>query len=114
MKAVYEEYMRHETCPVCDGKTAKTRIPGRHCGEMSNLADLSAINLTGRSVFWEACGSGETHTIIASQILKEIDARLSFLRDVGLDYLTLHGRQQRYPAVSRSVSAWPPRLVPVW
>ena len=79
MKQAYEEYMAEETCPECGGQRLKPEaravtVGGRSLPEVS---ELSIRELDGNS------------RIIAAQILREIDARLGFLCDVGLDYLTL-------------------------
>ena len=80
-----------------------------------NLANLSMMNLTETQRFLESLRLGETHTIIADQIIKEIRARLSFLRDVGLDYLSLsRAAATLLSAVSPSESALRRRLVPAW
>jgi excinuclease UvrABC ATPase subunit len=47
---------------------------------------------------------------ISSRILKEIESRLGFLVDVGLDYLTCAVQPARFQAVKRSASAWQPKL----
>ena len=52
---------------------------------------------------------------IAERVIKEIEARLGFLLDVGLDYLSLdRGRRARCPAARRSGSGWRPRSAPGW
>jgi excinuclease ABC subunit A len=87
-KAMYEQFMREEPCRACKGKRLKPEALAVTVGGM-NLADLSTMHLTEAQRFLESLRLGETHTIIADQIIKEIRARLSFLRDVGLDYLSL-------------------------
>ena len=52
--------------------------------------------------------------MIAERVLKEINARLRFLVDVGLDYLSLDRAPARCPAARRSASGWPPRSAPAW
>ena len=87
-KAQYEEYMLHDTCPLCKGQRLKASalavtVGGRNIYEMSSmpvnrLRDfISELKLTD---FQEQIGH---------EILKEIRARLEFLVNVGLDYLTL-------------------------
>ncbi|HHT08106.1 MAG TPA: excinuclease ABC subunit UvrA [Clostridiales bacterium] len=87
-KAMYESFMREEPCPACQGKRLKPEALAVTVGGM-NLADLSALNLTEAQRFLESLNLSQTHTMIAAQIIKELRARLSFLRDVGLDYLSL-------------------------
>ncbi len=87
-KAMYEQFMREEPCKACRGKRLKPEALAVTVGEV-NLADLSTMTLTDTQRFLESLRLGETHSVIAEQIIKEIRARLSFLRDVGLDYLSL-------------------------
>ncbi len=84
-----EAYMSITTCPVCNGYRLKkeslsVKISGKNIGELSNLTikDL-------KKFFDELTLSGRDEEI-ARQILKEIKMRLSFLHNVGLDYLTLN------------------------
>ena len=87
-KAMYESFMREEPCPSCQGQRLKPEALAVTVGG-KNLAQLSAMNLTDAQRFLEGLHLGQTQTIIAEQIIKELRARLSFLRDVGLDYLSL-------------------------
>ena len=87
-KAMYESFMREEPCPACQGKRLKPEALAVTVGGM-NLADFSALNLTAAQRFLESLDLSPTHQMIAAQIIKELRARLSFLRDVGLDYLSL-------------------------
>ena len=88
MKQMYEEYMVEETCPECGGQRLKPEaravtVGGKSLPQVSNMSILEA-----RTFFRELQLEGSSR-IIADQILKEIDARLGFLSDVGLGYLTL-------------------------
>lgn len=87
-KAMYESFMREEPCPMCQGKRLKPEALAVTINDL-NLADLSAMNLTDTQRFLEGLRLGTTQAIIAEQIIKELRARLSFLRDVGLEYLSL-------------------------
>jgi len=87
-KAMYESFMREEPCPACQGKRLKPEALAVTVGGM-NLADFSALNLTAAQRFLESLQLSQTHQMIAAQIINELRARLSFLRDVGLDYLSL-------------------------
>ena len=87
-KSEIERYMKITPCPVCEGKRLKkealsVKINGKN---ISELSDMSVINLFG---FISELSLGETENIIAKPIIKEIEARLNFLKDVGLGYLTL-------------------------
>ena len=88
MKAAYEEYMSNETCPDCGGKRLKKEALAVTVGG-KNIAEVSEMNIRAARAFLAGLQLNQTQTMIAAPILKEIDARLSFLCDVGLDYLTL-------------------------
>lgn len=88
MKAAYEEYMSNETCPDCGGKRLKKEALAVTVGG-KNIAEVSEMNIRAARAFLAGLQMNPTQTMIAAPILKEIDARLSFLCDVGLDYLTL-------------------------
>ncbi|MBQ6804478.1 MAG: excinuclease ABC subunit UvrA, partial [Clostridia bacterium] len=88
MKAAYEEYMANETCPACQGKRLKPEALAVTVGEI-NIADLSQWNIRKAREFLSGLAMSEKDTMIATPILREVDARLGFLCDVGLDYLTL-------------------------
>ncbi len=88
MKQAYEEYMAEESCPVCRGRRLKPEslavtVNGR------NLAEVSDMSITSARTFFSDLTLTEKERMIGAQILKEIDARLGFLIDVGLGYLTL-------------------------
>ena len=88
MKVAYEEYMAEEPCPACNGQRLKPEALGVTVGDR-NLAEVSAMSIANVRAFFRSLTLTETETMIAHQILKEIDARLGFLTDVGLGYLTL-------------------------
>ena len=84
----YEGYMRDVPCPVCHGTRLKpeilaVKLNGRSIAEVTNLSIGDASEWLG------ALELGERERAIADRVLKEIQARLSFLVDVGLDYLSL-------------------------
>ncbi len=88
MKTAYEECMRKDTCPLCRGQKLKaSSLAVTIAGEnIYNITDTSI------SVFRDKLDSlklSEYQMKIGSLILKEIKARITFLIDVGLDYLTL-------------------------
>ncbi len=88
MKIAYEEYMAEEPCPACRGQRLKPEALGVTVGDR-NLAEVSDMSIGKAREFFRSLTLTETETMIAHQILKEIDARLGFLIDVGLGYLTL-------------------------
>ena len=88
MKAAYEQYMAHETCPCCHGKRLKKEALAVTVGD-KNIADVSDMNIGDARAFLQSLSLSATHSMIATPILREIEARLNFLNDVGLEYLTL-------------------------
>lgn len=83
-----ERYMRTCDCPACHGKRLKKEalavtVGGRNIME---VCDMSVDDLTS---FTDFSFFGKTEHLIADSIIKEIDSRLSFLKNVGLGYLTL-------------------------
>ncbi len=88
MKVAYEEYMAEEPCPACNGQRLKPEALGVTVGE-KNLAEVSAMSIGKAREFFRSLSLTETETMIAAPILREIDARMGFLIDVGLSYLTL-------------------------
>ena len=83
-----ERFMTQTPCPDCKGKRLKRESLAVTVGDC-NIADLSDLPVRGARDFLRNLQLGKTHAMIAEQILKEIDARLGFLVNVGLDYLTL-------------------------
>lgn len=83
-----ERYMRTSDCPCCHGKRLKKEALAVTVGgkNIAEVCDMSVDDLAGFSDF---SFFGKTEHMIADGIVKEIDARLSFLRNVGLGYLTL-------------------------
>ncbi len=88
MKAAYEEYMAHETCPVCKGRRLKPEALAVTVGGR-NIAEISEWNIRKTRDFLGQLKQSEKERMIAAPILREVNARLGFLCDVGLDYLTL-------------------------
>ena len=88
MKQMYEEYMVEEVCPECGGKRLKPESRAVTVGGRS-LPDVSDLSITEARKFFAGLELEGNSRIVAKQILKEIDARLGFLSDVGLGYLTL-------------------------
>ncbi len=88
MKVAYEEYMAEEPCPACNGQRLKPEALGVTVGE-KNLAEVSNLSIVNVREFFRSAQLSETEQMIAAPILREIDARLGFLTDVGLGYLTL-------------------------
>ncbi|MGH2807758.1 MAG: excinuclease ABC subunit UvrA [Actinomycetota bacterium] len=84
----YEQYFREVPCPVCDGarlrpESLAVTIGGRNINEVTNTC------IDDTDDFLKKLEFNDRESTIAERILKEIHARLGFLLDVGLDYLTL-------------------------
>ncbi|MBR4459180.1 MAG: excinuclease ABC subunit UvrA [Clostridia bacterium] len=88
MKSAYEEYMSDEICPDCGGRRLKPEALAVTVGGCS-LADVSSLSIVESGRFFRGLELNVTQRMIAEPILREIDARLGFLNDVGLGYLTL-------------------------
>ncbi len=88
MKMAYEEYMAEEPCPACHGQRLKPEALAVTVGD-KNLAEVSEMSIGAVRSFFRSLTLTETESMIAASILREIDARLGFLIDVGLGYLTL-------------------------
>lgn len=88
MKAALEKYMSHTNCSLCGGKRLRAEALGVTVGE-KNIFDLTNLSVIDSIDFFNNLELTETENSIARQILKEIKSRLQFLKDVGLDYLTL-------------------------
>ncbi|MGI5200887.1 excinuclease ABC subunit UvrA [Spirillospora sp. CA-108201] len=84
----FEGYMREIPCPTCEGARLKPVVLGVTMGGMS-IAEVAAMPIGEAAKFLLALELNERETHIAERVLKEINARLGFLLDVGLDYLTL-------------------------
>ncbi|MEU0506379.1 excinuclease ABC subunit UvrA [Nocardia sp. NPDC005998] len=92
MKEHYDGYMRDVPCPVCNGARLRPEILAvtiASGGEQKSIADVSDLSIGDCSAFLNALTLGERETAIAGQVLKEVQARLGFLLDVGLEYLSL-------------------------
>ena len=88
MKAEYETFMRITPCSECKGQRLKKGSLAVTVGE-KNIAELTAFSIDKLQKFLQGLELTETQLLIGEQILKEIKARIQFLLDVGLDYLTL-------------------------
>ncbi len=88
MKAEYETFMHITPCSECKGQRLKKGALAVTVGG-KNIADITAVSIDKLQNFLNNLELTETQQLIGEQILKEIKARLQFLLDVGLDYLTL-------------------------
>ena len=87
-KAYYDGLMSQTPCPDCRGKRLRPEILAVTVGGKS-IADASDLSVIDAQAFFTSLTFGEKDGMIAAPILKEINARLRFLIDVGLGYLTL-------------------------
>lgn len=88
MRQELEEFMTSNPCPVCHGARLKPEVLSILIGG-KNICQVTALTVRDCISFFEKLQLTERQQIIARQVLKEIMARLRFLNDVGLDYLTL-------------------------
>lgn len=88
MKAEYEEFMRITPCSACKGQRLKPEALAVTVGGC-NIAELTDLSIEKLHQFLETLELDKQQMLIGGQILKEIRARIRFLLDVGLDYLTL-------------------------
>ena len=88
MKQHYEEFMSIHPCPDCKGARLKKESLAVTVGDR-NINDLTGMPVDEIMTFFKNIKLSQRDTIIAGQILKEIKARIGFLVDVGLNYLTL-------------------------
>mgnify|MGYP002532402352 CR=1 FL=1 len=88
MRLDIESFMTSTPCPVCHGARLKPEVLSILVGG-KNICEVTALTVRDAINFFETLNLTERQRFIARQILKEILARLRFLNDVGLDYLTL-------------------------
>ena len=88
MRQEYEEFMTSTPCPVCHGSRLKPEVLSILIGG-KNICKVTALTVRDCLHFFANLKLTERQQFIARQVLKEIMARLQFLNDVGLDYLTL-------------------------
>ena len=84
----YEQYFAIIPCATCGGKRLNPRILAVTVGD-KNIHEVCEMSAKDSYHFFETLSFGETEQFIAKPIVKEIQTRLKFLVDVGLDYLTL-------------------------
>ncbi len=88
VKREIEKYMAERECLVCHGQRLKKEVLAVTVADKS-IMEVSAMSIGETRQFFEGLKLNERDSLISRQILKEIEARLRFLEDVGLDYLTL-------------------------
>ena len=88
MKEFYEMYMSNSHCPTCNGARLKKESLSVKVGE-KNINELTDMPINKIKEFLANLKLTKTESMIADQIFKELNKRLQFLMDVGLEYLTL-------------------------
>ena len=83
-----ETYMREVPCPACDGARLKPSSLAVTIGD-SSISEVCDLSIGEAAKFLAGLELSERERMIAERVVKEINARMSFLLDVGLDYLTL-------------------------
>ncbi|MDR1210811.1 MAG: excinuclease ABC subunit UvrA [Spirochaetaceae bacterium] len=88
MREWFESFMSQRVCEECGGKRLKSEALGVTVGGR-NIWELSSLSVQDSLTFFETLKLKKSDKQIARQILKEINARLGFMQNVGLDYLSL-------------------------
>jgi len=84
----YEAYMRETPCPTCNGARLKPEVLAVTLGGKS-IAEVCALSIDDCAAFLKEVTLNKREAQIAERVMKEVHARLGFLLDVGLDYLSL-------------------------
>ena len=84
----YEAYMRETPCPACKGARLKPEVLAVTLGGKS-IAEVCALSIDDCATFLKEVKLNKREAQIAERVMKEVHARLGFLLDVGLDYLSL-------------------------
>ena len=84
----FEAYMREIPCSVCNGARLKPEVLAVTVGDM-NIAQICELSIADCATFLRGISLSARESQIAERVLKEVNARLGFLLDVGLDYLSL-------------------------
>ena len=88
MRAEFEEYMTNIECPDCHGKRLRPEVLAITVNG-KNISEVTELSIGKMQEFFQSLTLTEREKMIAERILKEIHARVGFLMDVGLEYLTL-------------------------
>jgi excinuclease ABC subunit A len=89
IKEDIEQYLATKPCPACLGRRLKPEALAVTFGD-KNIADVTSMSIAKATEFFGDVELTERELLIGRQILKEINARIGFLKDVGLGYLTLN------------------------
>ena len=88
MRREIEALMRQSHCPECGGRRLNKNVLAVTVGD-KNISDVCDMSVVRAIEFFKNLSLSDKDTMIAERIIKEINARLDFLKNVGLDYLTL-------------------------
>ena len=88
IKQWLERFMLEKPCEACGGRRLRPEALAVTVGDMG-IHDLSALSVEESLAFFKSLSLSDTEKQISKQILKEITARLTFMKNVGLEYLTL-------------------------
>jgi excinuclease ABC subunit A len=87
-----KHFMGEEPCPVCHGARLRPEALNVWLGDKINIVDVSQLSIASAFDFFENLELSKKDQEISKTVIKEITARLKFMLDVGLDYLTLDRR----------------------
>jgi len=88
MRDFYEMYMSYSACPTCHGARLKKEVLAVKVGD-KNINELTDMSIDKIKTYLNSLKLTKKEAMIADQIMKELNQRLQFLMDVGLEYLTL-------------------------
>ena len=88
MRAEFEEYMTNIECPDCHGRRLRPEVLAITIGG-KNISEVTELSIGKMQEFFQNLQLTERENMIAERVMKEIHARIGFLMDVGLEYLTL-------------------------
>jgi excinuclease ABC subunit A len=88
VRKYYEKFMRYRDCEACGGARLNPQARAVRVGD-KRLHEVCAMSIKQAHAFFDSLDLTATEAIIAAEVLKEVRARLEFLVNVGLDYLTL-------------------------
>ena len=112
-KAEYESFMRITPCPACKGQRLKKESLAVTVGGL-NIYQATNMSIVKFKEFMDGLTLTPMQQTIGASILKEIRARINFLIDVGLDYLSLSRATGTLSGGEARESVWLLRSVPVW
>ncbi len=88
MRREIEALMRESHCPDCNGRRLKPDVLAVTVGD-KNISEVTDLSVTKLLAFFEKLSLSDKDKMISERVIKEINSRLSFLQNVGLEYLTL-------------------------